>query len=421
MRLNIIIIALSLLVSSLALSGLDNQPELKKQSDAHQMFLLRNGLSRHPGSSDFYAGEVAWTFNDTPTCEERFKTVLAVEPKSNTAKQIHHILAYAAMREGRYGRSLREMDALLAIDPNDSDAKSTRPFIEALSHFPDQAVLQRSGTDKVTVQMEDGRLPLVINGKKAGYFIDTGANLSTLSESDALLFGMEIYEVKSTGADINGNRVLFRIARAKSLALGSVELRNVAFLVVAKDAQPFVDMEPGQRGLIGLPVLLELGSVTWNREGAFEADLSPSGRNLSAANICFDDLNLITEARFEGHAYPFVLDTGAVTSDLWPRFAGVARDLMRTSSTHESHTVTGVGGGQKFESTSIPKVVLELGGKSVVLQPAHIVETQQGTTSKWFYGNLGVDLLRQAETVTINFKAMTLKLESPAGVPMRGK
>ena len=381
MRLNIIIIALSLLVSSLALSGLDNQPELKKQSDAHQMFLLRNGLSRHPGSSDFYAGEVAWTFNDTPTCEERFKTVLAVEPKSNTAKQIHHILAYAAMREGRYGRSLREMDALLAIDPNDSDAKSTRPFIEALSHFPDQAVLQRSGTDKVTVQMEDGRLPLVING----------------------------------------NRVLFRIARAKSLALGSVELRNVAFLVVAKDAQPFVDMEPGQRGLIGLPVLLELGSVTWNREGAFEADLSPSGRNLSAANICFDDLNLITEARFEGHAYPFVLDTGAVTSDLWPRFAGVARDLIRTSSTHESHTVTGVGGGQKFESTSIPKVVLELGGKSVVLQPAHIVETQQGTTSKWFYGNLGVDLLRQAETVTINFKAMTLKLESPAGVPMRGK
>src|ERR1700683_1177274 len=413
MRLNYIITGLSVIVSFLALSGLDNQPEFKKQSDAHQMFLLRNALSRHPKSSDFYAGEVACAFNDTPTCEGKFKRVLAGEPKSNTAKQIHHILAYAAMREGRYGRSLQEMDALLAIDPNDSDAKGTRPFVEALSQFPDQAV-QRSGGNKVTVQMDDGRLPLVINGKKASYFIDTGANLSTLSESDALLFGMEIYEVKSTGADINGNRVLFRIARAKSLALGSVELRNVAFLVVAKDAQPFVDMEPGQRGLIGLPVLLELGSVTWNREGAFEADLSPSGRNLSAANICFDDLNLITEARFEGHAYPFVLDTGAVTSDLWPRFAGVARDLMRTSSTHESHTVTGVGGGQKFESTSIPKVVLELGGKSVVLQPAHIVETQRGTTSKWFYGNLGVDLLRQAETVTINFKAMTLKLDKSA-------
>jgi hypothetical protein len=305
------------------------------------------------------------------------------------------------------------MDALLAMDPNDSDAKSTRPFIEALSRFPDQAV-QRSGANKVTLQMDDGRLPLVINGKKAAYFIDTGANLSTLSESDALLFGMEIYEVKSTGADINGNRVLFRIALARSLALGGIELRNVAFLVVAKDAQPFVDMEPGQRGLIGLPVLLALGSVTWNREGAFEADLSPSHGNLSVANICFDDLNLITEAGFEGHGYPFVLDTGAVTSDLWPKFTGIARDLIRKSGTHESHTVTGVGGGQKFESTSIAKVVLELGGMAVVLQPAHIVGTQQGTASKWFYGNLGVDLLRQAQTVTINFKAMTLELDKSA-------
>jgi len=402
-------VGISILVFSLTLPALDHQSELERQSDAHQMFLLRNALNKHPRSSDFYAGEVACAFNDIPTCEGDFEKVLAADPKSTAAKQIHHVLAYAAMREGRYERSLHEMDALLALDPNDSDATSTRPFIEALSRFPDQAV-QRSGVNKVTVQMDDGRLPLVINGKKAAYFIDTGANLSTISESDALLFGMDIHEVKSTGADINGNRVLFRIALAKSFALGGIELRNVAFLVVAKDAQPFVDMELGQRGLVGLPVLLALGSITWNREGAFESDLSPSRGNLAVANICFDDLNLVTEASFEGHAYPFVLDTGAVTSDLWPKFADIARDLIRKSSTHESHTVTGVGGRQKFETVSIPKVILELGGESVALQPAHILTSQRESTPEWFYGNLGIDLLRQAESVTLNFKAMTLQL-----------
>jgi hypothetical protein len=411
------VIGLSILVFSLTLSALNDQPELKKQSDAHQMFLLRNALNKHPRHSDVYAGEVACAFNDIPTCEDDFKKVLAAEPMSTAAKRIHHILAYAAMREGRYGRSLQEMDALLALDPNDSDAKSTRPFIEALSRFPDQAVHQ-SGANKVTVQMDDGRLPLVINGKKAAYFIDTGANLSTLSELDALLFGMEIHEVKSTGADINGNRVLFRIALAKSFALRGIELRNVAFLVVAKDAQPFVDMEPGQRGLVGLPVLLALGSVTWNREGAFEVDLSPSHGDLGVANICFDDLNLITEARYEGHAYPFVFDTGAVTSDLWPKFADIARDLIRKSGTHEAHTVTGVGGGQKFETVSLPKVILELGGEAVALQPAHILKSQQEGTQEWFYGNLGIDLLRQAESVTINFKAMTLHLDKSVGQRM---
>jgi hypothetical protein len=32
------------------------------------------------------------------------------------------------------------------------------------------------------------------------------------------------------------------------------------------------------------------------------------------------------------------------------------------------------------------------------------------TESQWFYGNLGIDLLRQAQRVAINFRTMTLKL-----------
>jgi len=194
MRLSVLV--LSILSLCPAFSALDDQSELKSQSDARQMFLLRNAVRGHPQLSDLYAGEVACAFNDTSTCEEKFKKVLAAEPKSPAAKQIHHILSHTAMHEGRYGRSLREIDALLATDPNDSDAKSTRPFMEALSHFPDQTV-QESATRKATGQMDDGKLPLLINGRRASYFFDTGANLSALSESDALRFGMGIQEVNS--------------------------------------------------------------------------------------------------------------------------------------------------------------------------------------------------------------------------------
>src|SRR6266853_3622866 len=104
-------------------------------------------------------------------------------------------------------------------------------------------------------------------------------------------------------------------------------------------------MEPGQRGLIGLPVLLALGSITWTREGVFEADRSPSPVNLPAANMFFEGLNLITQARFERRAFPFVLDTGAATSELWPRFAGIARDLIHKSGTREPNKAMGMGGG----------------------------------------------------------------------------
>ena len=179
-------------------------------------------------------------------------------------------------------------------------------------------------------------------------------------------------------------------------------------------------MDAGQRGLdnganlstviVGLPVLRAFASNKWSREGLFEIDRSPRQAHTGASNLCFDDLLLIVEASFERHELPFVLDPGATTTDLRPKFAEVAKDLIRKSGSHESHTVTGVGGSQKFEAISIPKVILQLGGKSVTLQPAHVLETQQRAQTRWFYGNLGIDILGQAQEVALDFRTMTIGL-----------
>jgi len=58
-------VGLSVLLLGLTLSALDNQPQLKRQSDAHQMFLLRDALRGYLRPSDFYAGEIACAFNVT--------------------------------------------------------------------------------------------------------------------------------------------------------------------------------------------------------------------------------------------------------------------------------------------------------------------------------------------------------------------
>ena len=348
-------------------------------------------------------------FNDTTACEDKFKKILATQTDPATAKQIHHILASVALRQGRYRRARQELDALLAIDPNDTDARGGRPLVEVLSHFPDQTV---RGGNKAITQLDGGKLPVLINARKASYFFDTGANLSVLTESEAAQFGMEVQAVTAdqVSTDISGAKVSFRVALAKRVSLGAIELSNVAFLVSSNDQQPFVDMEPGHRGLIGLPILSALGSVSWTRAGLFEADRSPAPAKLYAANLFFDDLDLITQARFESQALPFILDTGAATSELWPKFADVAGDLVRTQGTQESHKVMGMGGSQEFEVTSIPKVMLLVGGLSVALEPARILKTQQRDAGKWFNGNLGIDLLGQAERVIIDFRRMTVVL-----------
>jgi len=179
-----------------------------------------------------------------------------------------------------------------------------------------------------------------------------------------------------------------------------------------------VHMKPGQRGLVGLPVLRAMGSISWTRKGVFKADISRVHANLSAANICFDDLSLVTQARFEERTLPFLVDTGAATSVLWPKFAGVAAGLIRKSGTNKSYKISGMGGSQEFRVTTVPEVTLELGGMPALLRPAHILDSQQRTESKWFYGNLGIDLLRQAQKVSINFRTMTLRLQGAVEGPV---
>jgi hypothetical protein len=80
-------------------------------------------------------------------------------------------------------------------------------------------------------------------------------------------------------------------------------------------------------------------------------------------------------------------------------------------SSQESHELTGVGGSSAHDSVLLPSVTLKVGGHEVSLKPAHVLVKQSSDTSSWAAGNLGMDLLNQAQTVTFDFHAMTLRLE----------
>jgi predicted aspartyl protease len=394
-----------------ALSAFWHHSEPNRRSKAHEFFLLRNAVTHRSGASDFYAGQVACAFNQITTCEEKFKKILAVKPKSSAAKRIHQILAAVALREGRYEQALHEIDALLAIDPKNTDARDSRPLLEVLSHFPNQGV-QAGADSKAAVLMEDGKVPLTINGRPAAYLFDSGANLSVLSESEAVRLGTEIQRFRSEDAkDINGNKVSFRIALLKP-GIGRYSAAHVGFLVADNDQQPFPDRaQPGNAASRIASTVSVGGSDLDPRRRVFEAEQVTCRGEPVRSDIWFDDLDLIVQAQFEQHTLSFVLDTGAESSDLWPKFAKTARSLIRKSANREFHTVTGMGGAKKFEIISIPKVVLQLGGKSVTLQPAHVLTNQERSIGKWFYGNLGIDVLQQAQRVTIDFRKMTLQLD----------
>jgi hypothetical protein len=190
-----------------------------------------------------------------------------------------------------------------------------------------------------------------------------------------------------------------------------LHLRNVPFLVIPDTNEPFVEFGPkeGHRGLIGLPILLAMRSVRWTPHGDFEFDF-PHTSATETSNLLFHETNPIVQVMAGERKLDFTLDTGAVGTDLNPLFAEEFPDLI-SSGKKETNTITGVGETRDYESVLLPSVSLTVGGKAVILAPAHVSVAQGlGGVSMWA-GNLGNDLLNQAHTITIDFRVMSLKLQ----------
>jgi hypothetical protein len=96
---------------------------------------------------------------------------------------------------------------------------------------------------------------------------------------------------------------------------------------------------------------------------------------------------------------------------LYPPFADAFPDLVKEQGKKESQKVTGVGSSTQVESSTLPKLQLGVGGIATILQPARILLAQTTAGSKLFDGNLGMDLLTQAQRTTLDFRSMTLTLQ----------
>jgi hypothetical protein len=62
-------------------------------------------------------------------------------------------------------------------------------------------------------------------------------------------------------------------------------------------------------------------------------------------------------------------------------------------------------------SITVPELTLRIGGLHTVLRPAHVLATQATAAGQRDHGNLGMDLLGQAGSVTIDFRSMSLALK----------
>jgi hypothetical protein len=201
------------------------------------------------------------------------------------------------------------------------------------------------GVGDSTVRIPKGGVTVPCEVKSDGVWL--GLTVNGKKVSWLLDTGANFSTVSQEDSEVLG------IARAaERVSTGGIEFHNLPVL-------------KGKRSVAGLPFVAAMQTFSWKRDGTCRAGFVWNGAG--PANLAFDDFNLVVRGTLEGKPADFVLDTGQTESQTWGK--------------GDSHFDTG---GLKASLKSA--------------KPGN--DFQQGL--------LGMDALRQADEVVIDFRTMTL-------------
>ncbi len=379
---------------------------LKALYEAHQWAELHDLLGDEEGPA-LYRGAVANAFNDVPAAERLLRSVLLANPSSPDADDAHELLSQIYLRTGRYRQLIEHIDARLRAFPNNTRAQGERNEVAAFRGLPDQS----GGRPRAASLRHDGSIfvPLSINGARARYFFDTGAWVSCMTESEASRIGLRIRDTAGQLGTSTTASTAFRTAVAPDVTIGNLHLKNVSFAVFPDTQEPWSSLAPGERGIIGMPILLALRTLRWTKDGHVELSGASAPRRLRPSNLLFEGNHLIVTAGFEAATIRATLDTGAETTDIYGAFAKQFPRVIPQQAGKESTEIRGVGHAESYDSVSVPELTFRLGGVDTALRPAHVILREMGPAC--CVANFGLDLLKQSRAFTIDFAAMTLTLE----------
>jgi predicted aspartyl protease len=335
------------------------------------------------------------------------------EPNSTRSPSARELLVALYYRLGRYKSALAAAD-LYHHSPADADEKKERDMLAAFAQAGDLSISIAKPSASVNIEIIDGNLllPMTMNNSTASYLVDNGASVSMMSESEAKRLNLTVQSTRAMMYTMTGASIPTRIAVVNDLAVGGMHFAHVVFTVAPDTNPPFDGLPAGKRGIIGMPVLLAMKTQRWNAaKHTFEFNFVTPVAGLPAPpNLALEQTSTFVKVSCKNTPLLMSLDTGAQHTYLYPSFT-TAFPTVVAAGKKETKTVTGVGGSSDFDSVLLDTVTLTVGGHEVTLKPAHVLAKNNTPVSAWFAGNVGMDLLNQSTTTTIDWSLMTLSLQ----------
>lgn len=251
-------------------------------------------------------------------------------------------------------------------------------------------------------------VPVKSNEICTDFIFDTGANLSTISESYAQKFNLKILDSSINVGTSTSLKVNSRLAIADSIFIGKILFRNVVFLLLPDEALSYPEINFVINGIIGFPVIHQMSEIHLYKDGTISVPKEPKNKNLN--NMFLDFYTPVISTYAANNTLLFKLDTGARTTELFKNYYNKHKDIIEKQSTKKTLKRGGGGGIMEEEVYSLADLSFTIGSKEVHL-PTVTVLLEENNFTQDYDGNLGQDVINQFDQAILNFKYMYIDFE----------
>jgi hypothetical protein len=315
---------------------------------------------------------------------------------------------------GDYKKSVEHSKILLNIyasyikEKDKEDYKNSLLIWEAMQGVGKQEVIRKDET-KLNMKRDLAGLyniPVTYNNETFDFVFDTGANFSTITESYAKKLNLVFTGGTIKVGAITGIKIDSRIAWAKSFFIGNMEIKNALFLVLKDEDLSFAGGMYKINGIIGFPVIAEMGEVIISKEGDLDVPLTPSVTNKN--NLLIDGFNPLVEVDYKNNPMCFTFDTGAKTTMLYVPFLKDYEKEITAQYKLEDIKFGGAGGDIKVPGYNLKDVELKIADDKVVIPGLSLISKSLKEKEEVMYGNLGQDFISKFDKMILNFKYMSI-------------
>jgi len=404
------------LICCLSLTTAD-VPRLRQLQEKSRFFELREalqGASWNNPENLFYRALLESRFGQEPAAVVDFQKFLAAGSNQDLQRKTYEEMASALVRLGRYGDAALALSEALRLTPlNDidrADTENSRTLYESLADIAPQTVEfgEETATQAEFNPLGSWDVPVDVNGQKGEWIFDTGANWSTVSESEAAEMGLALRETNTYVKGSTGQKNPLRVAIAGDLRFGNAHFRNVVFLVLSDKALYVGPLKYQIRGILGIPALRALGHVAISAKGVVRIQTKGASAD-GEPNLFLDGWDLIMDVRHGGRRLEMDLDTGANATSVSPSFRDALMPDEIASLKSKRDQTAGAGGMVTRKTQVLPTLRLDILGRTEELTKVSQVGQQSTGDKSYRDGTLGMDALISG--FTLDFRAMQLRLD----------